>query len=55
MSTDLNKKFKDKQAEEPYWDYYYDCISFATDDCGGDCDCCDAPKDKIELLCEAKW
>lgn len=54
--ADPNKSFKAKSAEtdEPF-DYFFDCISFGTDACEGDCDCCDAPTDEIELLCEAKW
>ena len=39
----------------PPWEPFWDCVSFATDECPKDCDHCDAPKDEIELLCEAKW
>lgn len=51
--NDPNKEFKKKP--DPQSDYFYDCISFDTDACEGVCECCDAPKDEIELLCEAKW
>ena len=54
---DPNKEFRDctGQTIEPPWEPFWDCISFATDDCVGDCDNCDAPMDEIALLCEAKW
>ena len=49
-----NELFNDKTLAPP-WEPFWDCISFATDDCPKDCDNCDAPKDEIDLLCEAKW
>lgn len=58
--VDPNTMFKgnDKhpgQRVAPPWEPFWDCISFTTDECEGNCECCDAPKDEIELLCEAKW
>jgi hypothetical protein len=51
--TNPNKAFESKK-EKPVF-YCENCISFGTDLCEKDCDVCDAPKDEIELLCEAKW
>ena len=49
-----NQSFSEKETDAP-WEPFFDCISFATEDCEGDCEHCDAPKDEIEYLCETKW
>ena len=53
--SDPNQEFKSAKEPEPQFDYYFDCVSFGTDLCEGECDHCDAPKDTIELLAECKW
>lgn len=52
-----NEEFKtihEPIKEEP-WEPFFDCISFATPECEGDCEYCEAPKDVIEQLCTYKW
>lgn len=50
---DPNDLFKDHPGTTlaPPWEPFWDCDSFASCDCLGDCDHCKAPGADINLLC----